>query len=245
MGHQPSLSKENEVKRLYVLPLSSIALIINQDGKMGRPDRLEDMIHVEAQEIIDDFDGFFTFQQFDMLVVVLRGMPGSGKSTFRAFLAAYARAKGYDVRVCSADDFFDGAHGYRFDPDRLREAHAWCQERFVNAVRDRATVAIIDNTNIRMDEWDVYMQYVFNVNEERTVLQAYRSIQVVKVQFECFTRDMAHKLNARRLHPIDHDVIDRRFQLFEQDSARFDADHVLYPRFLPDAPVVELDFPME
>lgn len=56
-------------------------------------------------------------------LTLVRGLPGSGKTT-RA--ATFAARKG--GAMVSADDFFTGSDGvYRFDPKRLPDAHAYCQ----------------------------------------------------------------------------------------------------------------------
>ena len=54
------------------------------------------------------------------LLLLFRGLPGSGKSTLAVTTG---------LPVVSADDFFTGPDGvYRFDPSRLAQAHAACQE---------------------------------------------------------------------------------------------------------------------
>lgn len=52
---------------------------------------------------------------------IVRGLPGSGKTTLVESLEAMPIA---------ADDFFYDAHGaYHFDPERLAQAHDECQRR--------------------------------------------------------------------------------------------------------------------
>ena len=93
-----------------------------------------------------------------MLVIILSGIPGSGKSY-------WANRIYPDAQVCSADDFFTYSTQpdvceYRFDPAKLGEAHDYCFRKFARLVyRDVASDAIpsfgtviVDNTNIRMFE---------------------------------------------------------------------------------------------
>lgn len=74
-------------------------------------------------------------------VIILSGIPGSGKST-------YAAASGERTVVCSADHYFEKSGSYRFDPSKLGEAHAECLRRFVDTLSaGTADTLIVDNTN--------------------------------------------------------------------------------------------------
>ncbi len=82
-----------------------------------------------------------------MPVTILRGVSGSGKSTY---------AKKVPGVVCSADDFFMNEGTYRFNPRFLSEAHAACLRRFVGLMIRRRS-AIVDNTNTRVIEMAPYV----------------------------------------------------------------------------------------
>jgi predicted kinase len=76
-------------------------------------------------------------------VVIMSGLPGSGKSYYAAKLAAECSAT-----VCSADDYFVTSGGeYAFDPSKLGEAHAACMRRFAEALLFGYQTVIVDNTN--------------------------------------------------------------------------------------------------
>jgi len=60
------------------------------------------------------------------VMFLLRGLPGSGKSTL---VGQLGRVYPESVR-CSADDFFLSSQGgYHFDRNLLKEAHADCQQK--------------------------------------------------------------------------------------------------------------------
>jgi predicted kinase len=73
-------------------------------------------------------------------VIVLRGLPGSGKTT-------YVRANFPTAFVVSADDYFVGADGvYRFNPAGIGEAHGSCFRRFIAALQGSTELVVVDNT---------------------------------------------------------------------------------------------------
>lgn len=90
-----------------------------------------------------------------MKVVIMRGVPGSGKSYF----AKSILPRIYDIDpelsvICSADNFFTGLDGvYRFDPSKLGEAHLDCRYAFfdelnpANEKHNYPKLIVVDNTN--------------------------------------------------------------------------------------------------
>ena len=62
---------------------------------------------------------------------IVRGLPGSGKSTFATKLV------GDDFLVCEADKYFTDADGnYNFDVTKIKDAHKWCQDRVETYMKD-------------------------------------------------------------------------------------------------------------
>jgi hypothetical protein len=98
-------------------------------------------------------------------VVVLRGASGGGKSSLARLLAG--RVDAGAARICSADAYFylNDANEYRFDPQLLGEAHAYCRAGFDAALRDRAPLIILDNTSTTRREYAPYAAAVASFNE--------------------------------------------------------------------------------
>lgn len=86
---------------------------------------------------------------------ILRGVSGSGKSTFASTLAS-----NMDAVVCTADDFFYENGHYKFDADKLADAHEQCQQKFLDALKEKKNV-IVANTNT----WE--KEFSFYINEAR------------------------------------------------------------------------------
>jgi predicted kinase len=106
-------------------------------------------------------------------VLVLRGLPGSGKSTHARALADKARAEGRSVVVVSTDDFFVelGGGTYAFDVAKLGEAHATCFRRFLAALGARTELVVVDNTNTSAIEMSPYMLGAYAFGYTAKVLQ--------------------------------------------------------------------------
>ncbi|KFM79782.1 NEDD4-binding protein 2-like 2, partial [Stegodyphus mimosarum] len=69
------------------------------------------------------------------VLIILRGLPGSGKSSL-------ARKMKFSGAVFSTDDFFYKKGKYVFDPNQLTEAHAWNKIRTRNALEKGVTPVI-------------------------------------------------------------------------------------------------------
>ncbi len=95
-----------------------------------------------------------------MLCIILRGAPGSGKSTWAANYANYETAPCW---VVSTDKFFINDNGeYIFDVKKLGYNHRLAFEEFQRAVNERFPTVILDNTNIRIRDYKKYVDTARN-----------------------------------------------------------------------------------
>ncbi|XP_077015109.1 uncharacterized protein LOC143681722 isoform X2 [Tamandua tetradactyla] len=88
------------------------------------------------------------------LLILLRGLPGSGKTTLSRILLAQSR----DGIVFSTDDYFHHQDGYRYNVTQLGDAHDWNQNRAKQAIDQGRSPVIIDNTNTQAWEMKPYVE---------------------------------------------------------------------------------------
>lgn len=77
-------------------------------------------------------------------VVILRGLPGAGKSTYAKTLVGF--------NIVSADLFpelYDEHWSINFD--KIGQAHDWCYSQFVSSLKEGKSVCV-DNTNVSLCE---------------------------------------------------------------------------------------------
>ncbi|KAJ7320248.1 hypothetical protein JRQ81_019759 [Phrynocephalus forsythii] len=89
------------------------------------------------------------------LLIFLRGLPGSGKTTLSHVLLGQSR----DGIVFSTDDYFCQNNGcWSYDTAQLGAAHDWNQKRAKQAMDQGTSPIIIDNTNTQAWEMKPYVE---------------------------------------------------------------------------------------
>lgn len=93
-------------------------------------------------------------------VYILRGLPGSGKSTRTKQIQAHHGLIKQSSIVCSTDDFFTNktTDKYEFNPRLLGVNHARNFDKFCKAIRNNIEVIIVDNCNIRRHDFKRYVE---------------------------------------------------------------------------------------
>ena len=92
-------------------------------------------------------------------VMIIRGLPGTGKD---AYLDSLAKEDGLTIARCSADDYFMQDGKYVFDPMKLTDAHDSCFKSFVeicDTPMPRLDAIAVCNTNTSLFEISPYLMY--------------------------------------------------------------------------------------
>lgn len=92
------------------------------------------------------------------ICAIMRGVPGSGKSTKAKQIKAELEANGMTVVSCSTDDFFIKNGKYEFDYRLLGINHALNFKKFKEAI-DAGHSVIVDNTNVKTEHFMPYVEY--------------------------------------------------------------------------------------
>ena len=86
-------------------------------------------------------------------LILLRGLPGSGKSTLAKLLV------NKDYAHKEADMFFvDGEGNYKFEPSKIKDAHAWCKDETEFLMKYEHSRVVVSNTFTREWEMDSYYE---------------------------------------------------------------------------------------
>lgn len=101
---------------------------------------------------------------------LIRGVPGSGKTTLAHNLRIAFERSGEDSVVCEADDYMMDEDGkYKFDPSKLPYCHQECFER-AKDVLEGGGIAIVSNTFTRVWEMQKYLDLARDLDVKVTVL---------------------------------------------------------------------------
>lgn len=137
------------------------------------------------------------------ITYIMRGVPGSGKSTI-ALSLAYGKEEIYDScgKVVSADDFFMRNGKYEYSPKDIGTAHSYCKANFLIAAKEGVTPIVVDNTNIKRADFEWY---------ERTAAAEGYEVIIVEVK----TRLTPEQLAERNTHGVPALKIASMMQNFE------------------------------
>ncbi|NWU14660.1 N4BP2 protein, partial [Cephalopterus ornatus] len=135
------------------------------------------------------------------VLVLLRGVPGSGKS----YLARNLLEDNPGGIILSTDDYFNKHGQYHYDPSCLGEAHDWNRKRAKEAFEMGISPIIIDNTNIQAWEMKPYV----------TLAQQFK-YKIVFREPDTWWKFKPKELERRNIHGVSKEKIKRMLERYER-----------------------------
>ena len=142
------------------------------------------------------------------LLLILRGLPGSGKSWFANYIC-----EEYDFNICSADYYFNTRDGYKFDKEKLQSAHDFCLDSSNRHMLNLHKV-VIDNTNSKLSEYEKY------INLANTYNYNYCVVEII-----CNNTNQALIFSKRSGHNVPQNISLEMYNRWETD----DNAYYIYP----------------
>ena len=143
-----------------------------------------------------------------MIVIILRGIPGSGKSTFIQKIVQELNLEEDQYKVCSADNYFINENGdYKFDRSKIKLAHEYCGKDFMeclNKSTEGRIIAFVDNTNTKFWEFSKYLQHGSKENKTFVV-----SIRLPNLS------DLKEEYLKRNVHGVPSSAVKRMYESFQ------------------------------
>ena len=129
-------------------------------------------------------------------LILLRGLPGSGKSTLGQIILHNPSTE--NSHVLSADDYFIDENGnYNFDASKIRLAHNFCQEKCAERMRHEISKIVVANTFTQ--EWEMEKYY------EMAERYQYRVHSVI----------VENKHNGKNIHGVPEDKLQQMKERFQ------------------------------
>jgi hypothetical protein len=84
-------------------------------------------------------------------IIILRGIPGCGKSTIANYLYNLSMLSGRSPVICCADDYFINkiTGAYEWNGEKIGQAHEYCQNLFLTSLKNNYDLVIVANTSTK------------------------------------------------------------------------------------------------
>lgn len=151
-------------------------------------------------------------------LVLMRGIPGGGKSTkARAIAIKHLSQRGSSMAICSTDDYHMVDGEYVFNAAMLGQFHELNHKRAEQFMRCETELVIIDNTNIKRRDMKPYRDSAEKLGYTVEEVIVGKNELLPDLEDACphkFT-DYIHMCAARNTHGVPLEAIEgmaRKFQ---------------------------------
>jgi predicted kinase len=134
----------------------------------------------------------------EKVLYIVRGIPGSGKSTFAKQLV------GADFLVCEADKYFMVDGEYKFDATKLKQAHEFCRNTVETYMRD----------NVEANDQFYRQIAVSNTFTQEWEMQPYFDL-AAKYGYAVFTVIVENRHGGVNQHGVPDEVLTKMKDRFE------------------------------
>lgn len=150
-------------------------------------------------------------------LIIMRGWPGSGKST-----RAQQLADRHNGQIFSTDDYFIDKDGvYKFDPEKIVEAHLWNIQRCNDYIKNHDDCyVVVDNTNILREHMLPYLEIAEKYNcEVRQDIPVGCRVVFYSRNERLFVEKRLHEHYLRNKHGVPEKTIVQMYESWENDSS--------------------------
>ncbi|RLN25757.1 hypothetical protein BBJ28_00004660 [Nothophytophthora sp. Chile5] len=211
-------ASSDEIQRINLAPVA-----FPVDSSSCSPS--ESILALRYPALVSVVDGMLTANTdiTKPIVIILRGIPGSGKSSLGREIEAICQQQGVAFTACSADYFFETPRGYAFDVKKLGVAHNKCKSDFTKAIQSgiprrrsddgvergglRQHIILVDNTSTQKWEYEPYEE----------IAKAHGS-RVHVMEMECPDVFTAFRMGQRNSHGVPPDKVVSMFLRWELDA---------------------------
>jgi len=139
-------------------------------------------------------------------LIVLRGLPGSGKTT----LAKKLSQRSKNAQICTEDRYHwsgkeDGVGEYKFQPQLVFLAREWCTKEIREAIQENVNLIILDNHNARISMYEDHIQFAVEHGYRFRIIEFVASASLID------------KYRARSYKKFPREVYVKLLKLWEHD----------------------------